>query len=144
MELKARSQTGTATKALMGLAPKTARKINEDGRETDIPLEDVQVSDFLGIHPGERIPFDGMVTDGSSSVDESMNSGEPVPVKKYKDEKVIGATVNCRGELTIQAEKVGNDTALAQIVKMVAEAHRSSAPIQKLADQVAPDILFRQ
>ena len=137
MELKARSQTGTAIKALLGLSPKTGRKINEDGSETDIPLEDVQVGDILRIRPGEKIPVDGIVTDGSSSVDESMISGEPVPVKKYKDEKVIGATVNTTGTLSIQAEKVGNDTVLAQIVKMVAEAQRSRAPIQKLADQVA-------
>ncbi len=137
LELKARSQTGTAIKALLGLAPKTARKINEDGSETDIPLEDVQVGDILRIRPSEKIPVDGVVTDGSSSVDESMISGEPVPVKKYKDEKVIGATVNTTGTLAIQAEKVGNDTVLAQIVKMVAEAQRSRAPIQRLADQVA-------
>ncbi len=137
MELKARSQTGTAIKALLGLAPKTARKINEDGSETDIPLEDVQVGDILRIRPGEKVPVDGTVTDGSSSVDESMISGEPLPVKKYKDEKVIGATVNTTGALTILAEKVGNDTVLAQIVKMVADAQRSRAPIQKLADQVA-------
>ncbi len=137
MELKARSQTGTAIKALLGLAPKTARKINEDGSETDIPLEHVQVGDILRIRPGEKVPVDGIVTDGSSSIDESMISGEPLPVKKYKDEKVIGATVNTTGALTIQAEKVGNDTVLAQIVKMVADAQRSRAPIQKLADQVA-------
>jgi Cu+-exporting ATPase len=137
MELKARSQTGTAIKALLGLAPKTARKINEDGSETDIPLEHVQVGDILRIRPGEKVPVDGIVTDGSSSVDESMISGEPLPVKKYKDEKVIGATVNTTGALTIQAEKVGNDTVLSQIVKMVADAQRSRAPIQKLADQVA-------
>jgi Cu+-exporting ATPase len=137
MELKARSQTGTAIKALLGLSPKTARKINEDGSETDIPLENVQVDDILRIRPGEKIPVDGIVTDGSSSVDESMISGEPVPVKKTKDEKVIGATVNTTGTLSIQAKKVGNDTVLAQIVKMVAEAQRSRAPIQKIADQVA-------
>jgi len=137
MELKARSQTGAAIKALLGLAPKTARKINEDGSEIDIPLEHVQVGDVLRIRPGEKVPVDGTVVDGSSSVDESMISGEPIPVKKQQDDKVIGATVNTTGAITMRAEKVGSDTLLAQIVKMVADAQRSRAPIQKLADQVA-------
>ncbi len=137
LELKARGQTGAAIKALLGLAPKTARKIDEDGQETDISLEDVQVGDLLRIRPGEKVPVDGVVTNGSSSVDESMISGEPVPVKKQKDDKIIGATVNGSGTLTIQAEKVGSDTVLAQIVQMVAEAQRSRAPIQKLVDVVA-------
>ncbi len=137
LELKARGQTGTAIKALLGLAPKTARKIDENGQETDIPLEDVQVGDLLRIRPGEKIPVDGVVTNGSSSVDESMISGEPVPIKKQKDDKIIGATVNGSGTLTIRAEKVGSDTVLAQIVQMVAEAQRSRAPIQKLVDVVA-------
>ncbi|MFO7605951.1 MAG: heavy metal translocating P-type ATPase [Desulfurivibrionaceae bacterium] len=137
MELAARSQTGAAIKALLGLAPKTARKINEDGSEIDIPLEHVQVGDVLRIRPGEKVPVDGMVVDGSSSVDESMISGEPIPVKKQQGDKVIGATVNATGALTMRAEKVGSDTLLAQIVKMVAEAQRSRAPIQKLADLVA-------
>ena len=137
MELGARSQTGAAIKALLGLAPKTARKINEDGSETDIPLENVAVGDLLRIRPGEKIPVDGTVVDGTSSVDESMISGEPIPVKKEKDDKVIGATVNSTGTLTMRSEKIGSDTLLAQIVKMVAEAQRSRAPIQKLADLVA-------
>ncbi|MCJ7603157.1 MAG: cadmium-translocating P-type ATPase [Desulfobulbaceae bacterium] len=137
MELRARSQTGAAIKALLGLAPKTARKINEDGSEIDIPLEHVQVGDVLRIRPGEKVPVDGMVVDGTSSVDESMISGEPIPVKKQKDDKVIGATVNTTGALTMRAEKVGSDTLLAQIVQMVAQAQRSRAPIQKLADIVA-------
>lgn len=137
MELRARSQTGAAIKALLGLAPKTARKIKEDGSETDIPLEHVQVGDVLRIRPGEKVPVDGTVVDGTSSVDESMISGEPIPVKKQQGDKVIGATVNATGALTMRAEKVGSDTLLAQIVQMVAQAQRSRAPIQKLADIVA-------
>ena len=137
MELRARSQTGAAIKALLGLAPKIARKINEDGAEIDIPLQYVQVGDVLRIRPGEKVPVDGMVIDGTSSVDESMISGEPIPVRKQKDDKVIGATVNATGALTMRAEKVGSETLLAQIVKMVAQAQRSRAPIQKLADIVA-------
>lgn len=137
LELRARSQTGAAIKALLGLAPKTAHKIDDAGNETDIPLEDVQIDDLLRVRPGEKIPVDGVVTDGSSSVDESMISGEPVPVKKGRDDKVIGSTVNSTGTLTIRAEKIGSDTVLSQIVQMVAEAQRSRAPIQKLADVVA-------
>jgi len=137
MELRARSRTGAAIKALLGLAPKTARKINKDDSEEDIPLKLVQVGDRLRIRPGEKIPVDGVVLDGSSSVDESMISGEPVPVKKHQGDKVIGATVNTTGGLTMRAEKVGSDTLLAQIVQMVAQAQRSRAPIQKLADVVA-------
>ncbi|GAB4336677.1 MAG: heavy metal translocating P-type ATPase [Desulfobulbaceae bacterium] len=137
LELKARSQTGAAIKALLGLAPKTARKINEDGTEEDISLEHVQVGDVLRIRPGEKVPVDGEVIDGSSTVDESMISGEPIPVKKQAGDKVIGATVNGTGSLTMRAEKVGSDTLLARIVQMVAEAQRSRAPIQKLADIVA-------
>ena len=137
MELRARSQTGAAIKALLGLAPKTARKINDDGTEIDIPLEHVQSGDVLRIRPGEKVPVDGVVIDGSSSVDESMISGEPIPVKKQAGDKVIGATVNATGSLTIRAEKVGGDTLLAQIIQMVADAQRSRAPIQKLADLVA-------
>jgi P-type Cu+ transporter len=137
LELKARGQTGAAIKALLGLAPKTARKIDENGEETDISLEQVQVGDLLRIRPGEKVPVDGIVTNGSSSVDESMISGEPLPSKKQKGDKMIGATVNGSGTLTIRAEKVGSDTVLAQIVQMVAEAQRSRAPIQKLVDVVA-------
>lgn len=137
MELKARNQTGAAIKALLGLAPKTARKINEDGSEVDIPLEHVQVGDVLRIRPGEKVPVDGVVIDGASSVDESMISGEPLPVQKQQGDKVIGATVNTTGTISMRAEKVGRDTLLAQIVEMVAMAQRSRAPIQKLADLVA-------
>jgi Cu+-exporting ATPase len=137
MELRARSQTGAAIKALLGLAPKTARKINEDGSESDIPLEQVRVGDVLRIRPGEKVPVDGVVVEGTSSVDESMISGEPIPVKKQADDKVIGATVNTTGSLTMRAEKVGSDMLLAQIVQMVAKAQRSRAPIQKMADIVA-------
>jgi Cu+-exporting ATPase len=137
MELRARSQTGAAIKALLGLAPKTARKIGEDGSEIDIPLEHVQVGDKLRIRPGEKVPVDGVVLEGSSAVDESMISGEPIPIRKQANDKVIGATVNGTGGLIMRAEKVGSDTLLAQIVKMVAEAQRSRAPIQKLADIVA-------
>jgi Cu+-exporting ATPase len=137
LELRARSQTGAAIKALLGLAPKTARKINEDGTEVDVPLEHVQVGDVLRIRPGEKVPVDGVVVDGASSVDESMISGEPIPVHKQKGEKVIGATVNATGALTMRAEKVGSDTLLARIVEMVAQAQRSRAPIQKLADTVS-------
>jgi Cu+-exporting ATPase len=137
LELKARGQTGAAIKALLGLAPKTARKINADGSEIDIPLAHVQVGDVLRIRPGEKVPVDGTVTAGNSSVDESMISGEPIPVKKGQGDRVIGATVNGTGALTMRAEKVGSDTLLARIVRMVAEAQRSRAPIQKLADIVS-------
>ncbi|MEA2115703.1 MAG: heavy metal translocating P-type ATPase [Thermodesulfobacteriota bacterium] len=137
MELRARSQTGAAIKALLDLAPKTARKINTDGSEEDILLEHVQTGDVLRIRPGEKVPVDGEVIDGSSSVDESMISGEPIPVQKKAGDKVIGATVNTTGSLSMRAEKVGSDTLLAQIVQMVADAQRSRAPIQKLADLVA-------
>ena len=137
LELRARSRTGAAIKALLGLAPKTARKINEDGTEVDIPLEHVQVGDVLRVRPGEKIPVDGVVLEGTSSVDESMISGEPMPVLKKPGDKLIGATVNTTGTLVMKAEKVGSDTLLARIVQMVAEAQRSRAPIQKLADMVA-------
>ncbi len=137
MELRARSQTGAAIKALLGLAPKTARKVNEDGSEEDVPLEHVQPGDVLRVRPGEKIPVDGVVVEGTSAVDESMISGEPVPVRKEPGDKVIGATVNTTGSLLMRAEKVGADTLLSQIVNMVAEAQRSRAPIQKMADVVA-------
>ncbi|MEN8135469.1 MAG: heavy metal translocating P-type ATPase [Thermodesulfobacteriota bacterium] len=137
LELRARSQTGAAIKALLGLAPRTARLIKPDGTETDIPLENVQAGDALRVRPGEKVPVDGEVIDGTSAVDESMISGEPIPVTKQKGDKVIGATVNGTGGLIMRAEKVGSDTLLAQIVKMVADAQRSRAPIQKLADIVA-------
>jgi len=137
MELRARSQTGAAIKALLGLAPKTARIVRDDGTEEDIPLEHVQIGDRLRVRPGEKVPVDGVVVDGKSSVDESMVTGEPIPVEKNPDDKVIGATVNGTGSLIMKAERVGADTLLSQIVQMVAEAQRSRAPIQKLADVVA-------
>jgi Cu+-exporting ATPase len=137
LELRARSQTGAAIKALLGLAPKTARKIDDNGSEEDIPLEHVKKDDKLRVRPGEKIPVDGVVLEGASSVDESMISGEPIPVEKKTGDSVVGATVNGTGSLIIRAEKVGEDTLLSQIVQMVAEAQRSKAPIQKLADVVS-------
>jgi len=137
LEQRARSRTGAAIKALLGLAPKTARRIDEDGSERDVPLDQVQVGDKLRVRPGEKVPVDGKVLDGSSNVDESMITGEPIAVEKTKGAQVIGATVNSTGSLIIQAEKIGADTVLSQIVHMVAEAQRSRAPIQKLADSVA-------
>lgn len=137
LELRARSQTNSAIKDLLGMAPKTARRLNDDGSEEDVPLDQVQVGDRLRVRPGEKIPVDGEVLEGTSSVDESMVTGEPMPVEKSTGTKVVGATVNGTGSLTIRAEKVGADTLLSQIVQMVAEAQRSRAPIQKLADTVA-------
>ena len=137
LELRARSRTGAAIKALLGLAPKTARRINPDGTEEDVSLDQVQVGDHLRVRPGEKIPLDGKVLEGSSNVDESMITGEPIPVERSRGDRVIGATVNTTGALVIEAEKVGADTVLSQIVQMVAEAQRSRAPIQKLADIVA-------
>ncbi len=137
LELKARSATGTAVKALLGLAPKTARRIVPDGSEQDVPLDQVNKGDRLRVRPGEKIPVDGVVVEGSSSVDESMVTGEPIPVEKRSGDRVIGATVNGTGSIVMEAERVGSETLLAQIVQMVAEAQRSRAPIQKLADVVA-------
>lgn len=137
LELRARSRTGAAIKALLGLAPKTARKIDTEGNENDIPLAHVMKGDRLRVRPGEKIPVDGVVLEGSSSVDESMISGEPIPVEKRAGDKLIGATVNGTGSIIMEAQKVGAETVLSQIVKMVAEAQRSRAPIQKLADIVA-------
>ncbi len=137
LELRARSQTNAAIKMLLGLAPKTARIVREDGSEEDIPLEQVQVGDVLRVRPGEKIPVDGTVIEGASNVDESMVTGEPIPVEKQPGDRLIGATVNATGSLLMRAEKVGADTLLSQIVQMVAEAQRSRAPIQKLADTVA-------
>lgn len=137
MELRARSKTGAAIKALLGLAPKTARVIREDGSEVDVPLEQVNVGDKLRVRPGEKVPVDGSVLEGTSSVDESMITGEPIPVIKEPDDKVTGATINGTGSLVIRAERVGSDMLLSQIVHMVEEAQRSRAPIQKLADRVA-------
>jgi P-type Cu+ transporter len=137
LELRARSKTSRAIKALLGLAPKTARLMRDDGTEGDVPLERVKPGDRLRVRPGEKIPVDGIVLEGTTSVDESMITGEPIPVEKTKGTKVTGGTVNGTGSLIMQAEHVGSDTLLAQIVRMVAEAQRSRAPIQKLADVVA-------
>ena len=137
LELKARSQTSAAIKSLLGLAPKTARKIAPDGSESDIPLDQVQVGDVMRVRPGEKIPVDGVVVQGTSYVDESMISGEPIPIEKRSNDRVIGATVNGTGSLIMKAERVGSETLLSQIVQMVAEAQRSRAPIQKLADRVS-------
>jgi Cu+-exporting ATPase len=137
LELRARSATGKAIRALLGLAPKIARLVREDGTEGDIPIEDVEVGELLRVRPGEKVPVDGEVVDGRSSVDESMLTGEPIPAEKVVGDKVTGATVNGTGSLLIRATRVGKDTMLSQIVHMVAEAQRSRAPIQKLADQVS-------
>ncbi|HEX6731655.1 MAG TPA: copper-translocating P-type ATPase, partial [Pyrinomonadaceae bacterium] len=137
LELKARSQTGAAIKALLGLAPKTARRVSKDRREEDIPLNEVQRGDNLRVRPGEKIPVDGVVIDGKSAVDESMVTGESIPVEKQIGDQVIGATVNQTGTFIMRAEHVGSETVLAQIVQMVAEAQRSRAPIQRLADVVS-------
>ncbi|HEX8300046.1 heavy metal translocating P-type ATPase [Sphingomonas sp.] len=137
LELRARSATGRAIRALLGLAPKTARVVREDGREEDVALELVQAGDLLRVRPGEKVPVDGVVTEGHSSIDESMISGEPVPVEKTPGERVTGATVNGTGGFVMRAERVGQDTMLSQIVRMVAQAQRSRAPIQALADKVS-------
>ncbi|AJP48298.1 copper ABC transporter ATPase [Rugosibacter aromaticivorans] len=136
-ELKARSQTSAAIKSLLGLAPKTARRIGDDGSEEDIPLTHVHIGDRLRVRPGEKVPVDGMVEEGESAVDESMLTGEPIPVSKQPGDKLIGATINANGSLIMRAEKVGSATTLAQIVQMVAQAQRSRAPMQRLADVVA-------
>ncbi|OQX50451.1 MAG: copper-translocating P-type ATPase, partial [Epsilonproteobacteria bacterium 4484_20] len=137
LELRARSQTNTAIQKLLGLAPNTARIVREDGTEEDVSLENVNVGDILRIRPGDKIPVDGVVTEGESNVDESMVTGEPVAVAKKAGDSVIGATVNATGSMLIEAQKVGADTLLSQIVDMVAQAQRSRAPIQKLADVVS-------
>ena len=137
MELRARSRTGAAIRALLGLAPKTARRIEADGSEADVALDRVQAGDRLRVRPGEKVPVDGVVIEGSSAIDESMITGEPIPVAKQAGDKVIGATVNGTGGFVMEARRVGADTLLAQIVRMVAAAQRSRAPIQKLADVVA-------
>ncbi len=137
MELGARERTGSAIRALLDLAAKTARVIRADGREEEIPLEDVIVGDRVRVRPGDKVPVDGVVREGHSSVDESMISGEPIPVEKDAGDKVTGATINGTGSLIIEASRVGGDTVLSQIVEMVANAQRSRAPIQKVADSVA-------
>ena len=137
LELKARSQTSAAIRSLLGLAPKTARRINADGSEEDIPLTHVHSGDKLRVRPGEKVPVDGLVVEGESAVDESMLTGEPVPIMKRAGDSLIGATLNSHGSLVMQAQKVGSSTMLAQIVQMVAQAQRSKAPMQRLADVIA-------
>jgi Cu+-exporting ATPase len=137
LELRARSRTGSAIRALLDLSPKMARIMRENGSEYDVPLDQVKVGDKLRVRPGEKIPVDGTVVDGLSSVDESMVTGESIPVEKHSGDRVIGATVNGTGWLLMRAERVGSETMLSQIVKMVSEAQRSRAPIQRLADKVA-------
>ncbi len=137
LELKARSQTSAAIKSLLGLAPKTARRVKADRTEEDIELSHVHLGDLLRVRPGEKVPVDGVVTEGSSAVDESMLTGEPLPVTKRVGDKVIGATLNTSGALIMKSEKVGSDTMLSQIVQMVAQAQRSRAPMQRMADVVA-------
>jgi P-type Cu+ transporter len=137
LELKARSQTSAAIKSLLGLAPKTARRIGNDGTEEDVPLTHVHVGDLLRVRPGEKVPVDGVVVEGSSAVDEAMLTGEPLPVSKRAGDKLIGATLNTSGALVMRSERVGSQTMLSQIVQMVAQAQRSKAPMQRMADQVA-------
>ena len=133
LELKARSSTSAAIKSLLGLAPKTARRLREDGSEEDIELSHVHLGDRLRVRPGEKVPVDGEVLEGRSSIDESMLTGEPMPVEKGPGDKVIGATINANGALIIRADKIGSETVLAQIVQLVAQAQRSRAPMQRLA-----------
>jgi P-type Cu+ transporter len=137
LELKARSRTSSAIRALLDLSPKTARLIEDNGNERDIPLDQVKVDDRLRIRPGEKVPVDGVILEGTSAVDEAMITGESIPVEKSKDSRVVGATVNGSGSLVMRAERVGSETMLAQIVQLVSQAQRSSAPIQRLADKVA-------
>ena len=137
LELKARSQTSAAIKSLLSLSPKTARRINADGTEEDVPLTHVHVGDTLRVRPGEKLPVDGVVIEGRSAVDESMLTGEPIPVTKRAGDKLIGATLNTNGALVMRAEKIGSQTVLASIVQMVVQAQRSKAPMQRMADQVA-------
>jgi Cu+-exporting ATPase len=137
LELKARSQTSAAIKSLLGLAPKTARRISADGQEEDVPIGHVHVGDLLRVRPGEKVPVDGVVVEGSSALDESMLTGEPLPVTKRPGDKLIGATLNTSGALVMRSEKVGSATVLSQIVQMVAQAQRSRAPMQRMADTVA-------
>jgi Cu+-exporting ATPase len=137
MELRARSRTGAAIRALLELAPKTGRRVDAKGNETDVPLEHVHAGDTLRVRPGEKVPVDGVVLDGRSNIDESMVTGEPLPVEKQQGDRVIGATLNTTGSLLMRAERVGSETLLSQIVSMVAQAQRSRAPIQKLADTVS-------
>jgi Cu+-exporting ATPase len=142
LELRARSQTSSAIKALLGLAPKTARLIHDDGKEEDVPMDRVQAGDRLRVRPGEKVPVDGVVLEGETSIDESMVTGEPIPVEKFKGSKVTGGTVNGTGSVIMQAQRVGSETLLSQIVRMVSEAQRTRAPIQRLADIVSAYFVF--
>jgi Cu+-exporting ATPase len=135
--LRARSRTSAAIRALLDLSPKTARLLNADGSEKDVPLEQVNPGDRLRVRPGEKIPVDGILLEGRSSIDESMITGESMPVEKSPDSKVIGATINGTGSFIMRAERVGSETLLARIVQLVGQAQRSRAPIQRLADRVA-------
>ncbi|MBE0605582.1 MAG: HAD-IC family P-type ATPase [Deltaproteobacteria bacterium] len=137
LELKARGRTGAAVKALLGLAPKTARRLRDDGSDEDVPLDQVQPGDRLRVRPGEKVPVDGVILEGTSAVDESMVSGEAIPVEKNPGDRVVGATVNGTGSFVLKADRVGAESLLARIVQMVSDAQRSRAPIQKLTDQVA-------
>jgi Cu+-exporting ATPase len=137
LEIRARQQTGSAIRRLLALAPPTARRVGPGGREEDIPLTEVRVGDVLRVRPGEKVPVDGVVTEGRSSIDESMLSGEPIPVEKVAGDRVIGGTVNGTGSLLMKAERVGGDTTLAQVVRLVGEAQRSRAPVERLVNQVA-------
>src|SRR5688572_20036533 len=137
LELKARNRTGAAIRALLALAPKTARRVRADGNEEDVPLDQVSAGNLLRVRPGEKVPTDGIVVEGASTVDESMVTGESIPVEKQAGESVIGGTVNTTGSFIMRAERIGAETMLARIVQMVAEAQRSRAPIQKLADATA-------
>ena len=137
LELRARGRTGTAIRQLLGLAPKTARVVETGPRNATCRSSDVQVGDICRVRPGEKVPVDGVVVDGHSAVDESMVTGEPIPVEKGRESQVTGGTINTTGSLVMRAERVGSDTLLAQIVRMVGEAQRSRAPIQRLADRIA-------
>jgi Cu+-exporting ATPase len=137
LELRARAQTSGAIKKLLGLAPKTARRLNDNGDDEEVPLDQIQAGDRLRVRPGEKVPVDGTVLEGSTTIDESMVTGEPIPVEKKQDDAVTGGTVNGNGSFVMRAERVGSDTLLAQIVRMVSEAQRSRAPIQRLADVVS-------
>ena len=137
LELRARGQTSSAIKSLLALAPKTARRLRDDGTEEDVPLDQVRVGDRLRVRPGEKVPVDGVVIEGQSAVDESMVTGEPIPAEKGPGDRLIGGTVNGTGSLVMRAERVGSETMLAQIVRMVSQAQRTRAPIQRLADVVS-------
>ncbi|HQU09783.1 MAG: copper-transporting ATPase, partial [Burkholderiales bacterium 21-58-4] len=137
LELKARARTSAAIQSLLGLAPKTARRMDPDDSEVDVPLDQVRIGDLLRVRPGEKVPTDGVVEQGSSAVDESMLTGEPIPVTKQVGDKLIGATLNTTGSLVMRAQQVGEQTMLAQIIEMVAQAQRSKAPMQRMADTIA-------